>query len=258
MITIFLLCYNEEVLLPHTIDHYKKYLPSCTIVIYDNYSTDNSVKIAREKGCAVVLWNSNNEINDYKYLFIKNNCWKGVKDGWIIMADMDEWLCVTEDDLLDEEKNNTCILRVKGYNMIGESKNVRLSDINLHDIKKSVFFPEESKSLCFYRPAIHNMHYRPGAHKCNPEFYANEYTILSKTKKTIMSEKEYINKHMDYLGLSFIHNKMINRYARSHRMRSQFKLATHYTNNFWEIKNKYYWYLKVANYMTPSVGERSA
>jgi glycosyltransferase involved in cell wall biosynthesis len=188
MATIFLLCYNEEVLLPHTIAHYKKYIPSCNIVIYDNYSTDNSVKIAQENGCKVIQWRSDG-IDDFKYLTIKNNCWKNVKDGWVIVADMDEWLCVTENDLDEEKVKNTCILRVKGYNMIGQSKNVLLNDICLHDIRRCVFFPEESKSLCFYRPSIVEMNYKPGAHKCAPRINIIEYKNWHLLKKMCIVAK---------------------------------------------------------------------
>jgi glycosyltransferase involved in cell wall biosynthesis len=237
-ISIFLLCYNEEVLLPHTINHYKTRLPNANIFIYDNYSTDNSVNIAKESGCKIVLWDSNNEINDFKYMAIKNNCWKIVKDGWIIVADMDEWLCVTEEDLLEEEKNKTCLLTIRGYNMIGESKTETLEDLDFLNIKRAVNCPEESKSLCFYRPAICEMNYSPGAHRCRPIF-SNEYA------KTFYSKKTYINKHMNYLGLKYIIQKMIKRYERSHKMR-QHKLATHYTNNIREISTRFFYLRKIS------------
>jgi len=235
MITVFLLCFNEEVLLPHTISHYKKYLPTCQIIIYDNHSTDNSVKIAKELGCKVVLWDSNNEINEFRYLTIKNHCWKFLKSGWVIVADMDEWLCVTEEELTEEEKHGVAILSVKGYNMIGESRRLNLSDIHLNDIKKRVYNPEENKSLCFYRPFIREMNYSPGAHKCQP--------IMRGT----YSKNIYINKHMDYLGLPFIIHKTLRRYERSERMRNEYKLANHYTNNLYEIRRRYFYYLHISN-----------
>jgi len=45
-IDIFLLCYNEELLLPHTLKFYKTNFPNATIHIVDNYSTDSSCDIA--------------------------------------------------------------------------------------------------------------------------------------------------------------------------------------------------------------------
>lgn len=228
-INVFLLCYNESVLLPHAVKHYKKYLPSCKITIYDNESTDDSVKIAKSLGCSVVSWNSNNEIDDFKYKKIKDNCWKKITKGWIIMADMDEFLCVTEYELLEELYNGTSILRVDGIDMIGESNTLDLSDIDLQTIKKYYIQIHpgtqkgaESKNLCFLREKIKEMNYTYGAHDCNP------------TGNIVWSSKIYINKHMAMLGLKFFINKMIQRYLRSSNMQKK-GLATHYTNDIENI-----------------------
>jgi hypothetical protein len=206
-INIFLLCYNEGYLLPHTINHYKKYLPSCKITIYDNESTDNSVEIAKLHGCEVVSWSSNNIHNEYIQIDLRNNIWKKVNNGWIIMADMDEFICVTETELLEEMNNGTNILQIEGKDMIGESDTLDLSDINLQEIKKYVENSNESKNLCFLREKITEMNYGAGSHFCYPEGEI-KYSL-----------KKYINKHMNFLGLKFIINKNIKRYERNEEMR---------------------------------------
>lgn len=225
-INIYLLCFNESALIPHVVKHYKKYLPSCNITIYDNESTDDSVKIAKALGCSIISWNSNNSIDELKYLVIKNGCWKHVEKGWIIVADMDEFLCVTEDDLNKEQKLGTTILSIEGYDMIGESETHDLSDIDLQEIKKGVENINESKKLCFLRENILDMNYFPGAHYCTP------------CGNVKYSSKTYINKHMAALGLKHFTNKYITRYDRAENMR-KLGWAAHYSNDIIEIQDIY-------------------
>jgi Glycosyl transferase family 2 len=225
-INVFLLCFNESVLLPHTIKHYKKYLPSCKITIYDNESTDNSVNIAKELGCSVVSWSSNNCIDDFKYREIKNNCWKSVERGWIIMADIDEFLCVTEDELMKEKNLGTSILNIIGYDMLGESESSDLSDIDLQKIQKYVDNHYESKNLCFLREKVKEMNYDIGAHNSKPEGDIK------------YSSKNYINKHMSSLGLKFLINKITERYKRAANMRKH-GIARHYTTDVTKIETTY-------------------
>ena len=225
-INVFLVCYNESALLPHTIKHYRKYLPSCVITVIDNHSTDNSVELAKSLGCNHVAWDTGNSTDEFKLRDLKNNCWKHISDGWIIMADMDEYLCVTEDVLMEEKVRGTSILQVCGLDMLGESQTLDLSDIDLQDIKKYVHNHYENKKLCFLREKITDMNYECGAHSCNP------------TGVVSCSSNIYINKHMNFLGLSFTIDKMLQRYARSEDMR-KLGMDVHYTNSKEEATSRY-------------------
>jgi hypothetical protein len=79
MITIYTIAYNEEIFIQFMIDHYRSRFPNCHIVVYDNESTDNTVAIAKANNCEVITYCTNNQIQDRKYLEIKNNCWKKSK-----------------------------------------------------------------------------------------------------------------------------------------------------------------------------------
>ena len=230
-IHIFILCYNESVLLPHTVAHYRRYLPSAKITIYDNESTDNSAAIARSLGCDVIAFSSENILNDYVNQSIRNQCWLDIASGWILTLDMDEWLCVTESDLAREYALGTTILSVKGVNMIGESQTEDLADIDLHAIRKGVDHDSESKPLCFLRDRIAKMEYSRGGHSCDPVGICGGPVRYS--------ECVYINKHMDILGAPFFIKKMLTRHARAHVMRER-GMAGHYITDIDEITRKYY------------------
>ncbi len=225
MVHIFILCYNESVLLPHTVAHYRRNIPYANITIFDNESTDGSQDIARQLGCNVVTWSSQNVINDYLYANIKNNCWKDA-NSWVIMVDMDEWICITDQEIEHEVQNGTTIIKTIGIDMIGESKNDHLTDINLHGLSRYVDNHFLNKSVCFDSKAIREMNYGIGAHHCNP------------VGRVQFSNRTYTIKHMSFLGLPFYTRKTIERYNRAQQMQ-RLGMATHYTNDINTITNEY-------------------
>ena len=229
LINIFILCYNERILLPLTVGYYKRIFPNSEIIItiYDNESSDDSVEIAKSLGCNVISWSSNNENNILMKADVSNNCWKNVKDGWVIVIDMDEWLCISEELLMKEQENGTTILSTQGLQMIGCSYSPTLDDINLNKINRVLFYDLESKCVCFFKPKIKEMNYDLGCHYCNPIGYIK------------FSSDVYIIKHFSFLGLPFFINKNAHRFKRSKRIMDKFKYSTHYKEDVDKIENEY-------------------
>lgn len=223
---IFLLCYNEEILVPHTINHYSHNLPSCNITVLDNHSTDNSTKILNNLGIRVIQFDSMSHQDEIIQRNLKNSCWNEVRSGWIIVADMDEWLTISENELLEEQNNGTTILSVQGLSMIGNSSSLTLSDIDLQSIQLAEFSHVESKNLCFLRDSIQSMNYRIGGHSCKP---------VGTIK---YSDKIYLNKHMNYLGVQFMEERNKIRFQRSQQMR-KYGWNLHYTTDS-SIISKHY------------------
>jgi hypothetical protein len=54
---------------------------------------------------------------------------------------------------------------------------------------------------------------------------------------------------MNYLGINFITNKMVERYNRSQKMRDE-NIAVHYTNDIERIRGEYTWLLENASLLS--------
>ncbi len=223
---VYLLCHNEEVLLPHAVEHYRRRVPGVTFTILDNESSDASVAIARELGCEVQTFTTGDKLNDDVLRDLKNSVWLERTEGWVIVADMDEWLCVTAEDLEREGRAGTTILRTFGLNVFGDSASPTLDDIDLHALNTGQHHPPESKAICFRRPQISAMNYNPGAHKCAP------------VGDVRWSKRTYLLKHMAWLGRPFIVEKYQKRYARGKEQQVR-GLGTHYTDDAARVSVQY-------------------
>jgi len=132
------------------------------------------------------------------------------------MCDMDEWLEITEKDLINEEEKGTTIITTNGFNIVGNSKTIDLSDIDLFSLNEGVYNDNFSKRILFKVPDV-EINFWWGAHTCRP---------LGNVK---YSENVYILKHMNYLGAEYLVEKHRKRYVRNELMRYR-GMNGHYSN----------------------------
>jgi hypothetical protein len=117
-------------------------------------------------------------------------------------------------------------LKIKGYDMIGESEREDLSDIDLHKIKRGIENNWESKNLCFKKGEIEEINYSHGNHEINPKGVIK------------LSDKVYINKHMCKLGIPYFTKKNQSRYIRCSDQRKK-GMSRHYKAEVRDIKERY-------------------
>lgn len=186
MVTVHLITYNEEQMIEFFVKHYRKIFPNCIIKVYDNYSTDNTVKIAENLGCQINYYDSNNKLSDSKYLEIKNNCWKDSETDWVVVCDCDELILITEEELINESNNGVTLFKFDAYNMVNTEETLNLDEMTL-GFRDSVW----DKTLLFNKFKINEINYQPGCHASYPigdvRYTTNIYKML----------------HYKYLGVEY-------------------------------------------------------
>ena len=117
-VNIFLLCYNQQVMLPKTWAWYKSQFPSATLYLMDNFSTDRTIAVARLLGMSIIKVGDDRKIATFNAEgTLHNTIWRRyVEPGtWVITADMDELMCVTQEHLEMEDAAGTTVLRTEGF-----------------------------------------------------------------------------------------------------------------------------------------------
>lgn len=218
-IACYTIAYNEELILPHFIEHYKKFCDK--IVIYDNMSTDKTKQIALDNGCDVIQWEAvGGGMNDTAHIEIKENCYKADRHDydWVIAVDSDEFITHKKGDefLVECLESYTAsgikLPRVKGYNMF--SWNHDLSQ-PFSEIKEAVPTDSYSKS-CIFNPLL-DMSWTAGCHQC---FVPND-----------SNDEQLVLKHYKFINYDYVIER--SRFLQSRQSEENRKKGynTHYTWN---------------------------
>ena len=163
-IDVFSLCYNEEIILPYFLKHYKKFVRNITI--YDNMSTDNSVNIMNEYGVNVIPFNTNNRFEESVLMSIRNTCWKGSDADWVIVCDTDE--LIYHENIIDVLGNiNANHIVTEGYEMMSEQ--LPTTDGQIYEELKMGHFKADYSKPCLFKPSeIKDINFSAGSHTATP------------------------------------------------------------------------------------------
>lgn len=203
MIEIFTVVKDAEDIIDFYIDHYRTAFSDCIINIYDNNSSDNTVKICKEKGCNMFVFP---EYTEFKLQELKNNVWKKSKADWVIICDVDELLQITEEDLKQLPESCTAI-STKGYNMISSGPTT-----DWQSLTKGTHSHMYSKSVMFKPQSIKEINYCIGAHMCRPTpnfnyskevfkllHYSKNYMCIENFKQSILEKKPALDMNYQYI-----------------------------------------------------------
>lgn len=215
-----ILAYNEEKLLPFTLDYYSNFCEK--IFIYDNMSTDSSDEIYKNYSKVEVLkWNSNNEINEMNYINIKSNEYKkrsrGQNVDWVITCDCDEF--IYHPDLINKlneyKSKGVTVIRTSGHEMVSEffpkydgkllTDKIKIGSEKLKHLSKSIIF----------NPEI-NISFDVGAH-----LFSSDKTILSDTDEIKIL-------HYKFLGKEYVTEIYNQRFSRLSELNKQRQWGIHY------------------------------
>jgi glycosyltransferase involved in cell wall biosynthesis len=167
---VYTMAWNEEVMLPHFLNHYQIF---DKIVVYDNESDDKSAELldAHEKVDRRVIATNGKKVQGALTNF-KNNAWKesrGVAD-YVIVCDTDEFLF--HPNLIDAIKRmrsqGGTIMFPEGYQMLS-AESPPSDDNLLETIQVGSRDTPYDKCVLFDPNAISEINFRTGCHVCDPQ-----------------------------------------------------------------------------------------
>jgi len=158
-----IICFNESDILAMVIKHYRQFCER--IIIYDNFSTDDSHAIATSMGCEVLKFGISGKLDDIEYLKIKNHCWKNSDADYVIVCDADEIL--THSIFFDQPYipgESPTIIKTYGWQIYSNE----MPKKDLFEVTQGWPFKNYSKLVMFSPQALTEINYEPGCHECNP------------------------------------------------------------------------------------------
>jgi glycosyltransferase involved in cell wall biosynthesis len=168
-ITVYTVCFNEELMLPHFLNHYSRIAHK--IVVYDNQSTDNSMSLVRDySNVEVHSFNTGGRFSELTLTSIRENCWRNDNADYVIVCDVDEFLYCDNVDLPEflSARADYSVFQPLGFEMVADQfpKDYTRS---IHDqVQVGVYSRGYSKMVLFDPNRICAMNFSPGSHCARP------------------------------------------------------------------------------------------
>jgi len=172
LIEAYILCWNEEKILPFTLEHYSSFCDR--ILLLDNHSTDRSLEIAEQfPKVQVIQWNAREGENIYderSNVVMKNWAYEqhGVGADWVCVVDCDELVYHPNirEKLEEYMYAGITLPRTAGYEMISDAFPVLGTPLT-EQITSGIFDQGMCKRLVF-DPRI-GLKYACGSHYSSSE-----------------------------------------------------------------------------------------
>lgn len=223
-----ILAFNEEKILPFTLDYYSKICEK--IYIYDNMSTDGSDEIyAKYPKVEVIKWDSNGEINEMNYINIKSTAYKQFSRNadWVIVCDCDEVLYHPRllEKLQYYKDNGITVPKVNGHDMVSEIFPEYDGELITTKVKTgSEVYAPFCKNIIF-NPKL-DIQYGIGGHS----FQANNAVYSNSPELKLL--------HYKFLSVEYVENIYKARAERLSQFNKDHKFGEHYFNVPYDYMNK--------------------
>jgi len=211
-IVLYFINYSDGFYLKFIAKHYS----FCEkIIMYDNFSDDNSVLIAKKLGFEVRTFGQRGVLNDQHYIDVKNHCWKeqrGKGIDFVIVCDADEFI-------IPPNNTSSKIPVVNGYNMISES--LPINDI--FEIKTGSPSESYSKQAIFNPDAVQEINFVHGCHK--------NHMILGPGEKINTSDSAKLYHFRQIGGVERLIKRHSEYRKRMSEFNKKFNMGFHYNNS---------------------------
>lgn len=198
------ICYNERDLMEIAIKYWASSVSHVFVYLMSS-SNDGSKEFLSEFGkfISVIPIKDENEFNDARNIYIKNNCWKASrgKADFVIVTDFDEFIYAK--DIIKEleymKENNMTIVAPEIYHLTSKENIIDKLNYNifLHEQVREGYYDPKFGKYCLFDPnAIEEINYLPGAHQCQPvgkiKYYDRNKIFLFHAK--YLGEERFVNR----------------------------------------------------------------
>lgn len=216
IIHVYVVLYNEEVILPYFLRHYAEFAEK--IVCFDNGSTDRSAEIIdAHPATERIVFDTHGGLFDRIHLQLKSEYRKSRgRADWVICVDADEFIYHPDlPGLLSSYKTKGVNYpKVSGFEMVSDS--LPKTNGQIYEETKNGFFNDEYSKCVVFDPLL-EVRFEAGCHSAKVEGNKVESEI---------SEIKLL--HYRFLGRDFFIKRSLDRKARLSEENKKCGWGTHY------------------------------